>query len=556
MSQNLNPRHLSCSIRQFALRSLLSGIAASIGLLVHPLPLSAQTGNKAAPPKKASPAAKAPAAKAAAPIKTAEKPAPGKTAEPATPAQAAKVLDLRTFPVMAGASFSSDKTLAMLMYEVKSDAKAAFEFQKKELVKRGFKEQPGGYADAMNLSGHFTKEGFHVAVSSTAYSSDPKKMGFSSVSLMNDGNVDITKLPVPSGVKPFYPMPFNAAYTTDGKVADVAAACRKLLLAAGWEPYGQVPQIPGQPDSSMQYFKRNAIKLMSWVSTTEAEGKKTLIRYSTELLQADLPAPADIPDPEYTDFQKTLRYDAPQDKTDAIIAFYQERLTKAGWKATTDKPISDDRTKSQFIIYRNAEKEMLSLDLGQFTDIVRVSLKHRTAAEVAEEERLAKAAIEKQKAEEAARNVKVKVAVPLPEKAGELEKLKDNVFEFKVATGTCAAVLEGFRKHFLKAGWTEEEGTELKDNVGRMELKKDKATLSLSYFDIGIGDAEIKVSGSSNVVLSTTKPSDKPAADDETKKKSDDDTPGLPAGVEVPDDVKDLVNDALKGLKKKPAPKK
>lgn len=541
------------------LRERLASIivfASGIGLIGGAVTANAQPGAKTTP-KKVAPAAKAaPEGKATTNAKQ-----PATTAEPATVEQAAKVLDLRTFPVMEGADVGSMRTLGMLMYEVKSPAKGAFEFQKAELVKRGFKELAGGYSDAMTSSAKFAKDGFQVAVSTSASSGDPKKVGFSYVSLVNDGNVALEKLPVPPGVKPFFPQAYRAAYTTDAKVADAAAACRKLLLAAGWEPYGGVIPTPDTPDTSTQYFKRNAIKLQSSVMITPAEGGKTLIQYSAELLQADLPVPPDIADPRYTDFQKTLHFDEPKDKTEAIVAFYQQRLPKQGWKATTDKPIVDDRDKSQFVIYRNAQKDLLSLDLKQFTDIVRVTLKHQTEAEVAEEERLAKAEIEKKKAEDAKRDMKVKVEVPLPAKAGKIDKLKENVFEFTVATGTCLAALEGFRKHFLKEGWTEDEGTQLEENAGNMDFKKGEARLSFSYIDAGFGDAEIKVSGSPNVVLETAKSKDKTAADEPKtkKKKAASGVPGLPdlpPGVEIPDDVKALLKKAQKDAEKKPAPKK
>lgn len=531
-------------------------LASGMGLVGGAVTANAQTGTRTTP-KKPAPAAKAaPEGKAAA---NAKQPT---TAEPATVEQAAKILDLRTFPVMEGAEVGSMRTLGMLMYEVKSPSKGAFEFQKAELVKRGFKEQPGGYSDAMTNTARFTKDGFNVGVSASASSGDPKKVGFSYVSLVNDGNVAMEKLPVPPGVKPFFPQAYRAAYTTDAKVADTAAACRKLLLAAGWEPYGGVIPTPNMPDTSTQYFKRNAIKLQSWVMITPAEGGKTLIQYSTELLQADLPVPPDIADPRYTDFQKTLHFDEPKEKTDAIIAFYQQRLPKQGWKATTEKPIVDDRDKSQFVIYRNAQKDLLSLDLKQFTDIVRVELKHQTEAEVAEEDRLAKAEIAKKKAEAEKRDMKVKVEVPLPAKAGKIDKLKENVFEFSVAARTCPAALEGFRKHFLKEGWTEDEGTQLEENVGNMDFKKGEASLSFSYIDAGFGDAEIKVSGSSNVVLETAKAKEKTAADEPKtkKKKAASGIPGipdLPPGVEIPDDVKALLKKAQEDAeKKKPAPKK
>ena len=35
-----------------------------------------------------------------------------------------------------------------------------------------------------------------------------------------------------------YQLPGAAGYVTTGKVADVANACRKLLIEKGWQPYG------------------------------------------------------------------------------------------------------------------------------------------------------------------------------------------------------------------------------------------------------------------------------------------------------------------------------
>ena len=483
-----------------------------------------------------------------------------KTSEAATVEGAARVLDLRTFPRMEGAKLSNLATLGLLMYEAQGLPKIAFEFQRQQLVKLGFKEMPGGYSDAAACTGKFTKEGFHIAVSSSESFGDPKKTGWSQVSLVNSGNLAVEKLPVPPGVKPFFPQAYRAAYTTEAKVAETAAACRKLLLAAGWEPYGEARQNANQPDSAMQYFKRNAIKLQLWVSIAAAEGGKTLIQYDTELLSADLPAPPSIADPDYTDIQKTLRFDAPQDQTEAILAFYQERLPKAGWQPTTEKPVVDDRTKTQFIIYRNPKKDLLSLDLTQFTNIVRVSLKHQTEAEVAEETRLAKEHAERARLAEAKRNKKFNIAVPLPAKTKGVEKLSEHLFEFTLASGSGPAALTSFRDHFLKAEWTEEKGTEMNKNNGNLKLKKDALELSFSYFDTGFTDAEIRVSASSNVLLEPQAVATAEKPPQEAKQPRPPAIPGLPAlppGVELPDDVKDLLKKALQESEsKKPAPAK
>ena len=67
--------------------------------------------------------------KPAAATKPAAKPS-AKLAEPATGEEAAKVLDLRTIPIMEGAKTRSERTLGLLMYEAKGTPKAAFEFHR------------------------------------------------------------------------------------------------------------------------------------------------------------------------------------------------------------------------------------------------------------------------------------------------------------------------------------------------------------------------------------------------------------------------------------------
>lgn len=515
-------------------------------------------------------AAKAPAKKGtmkAAPAKPAEA-APAKAAEPATPEQAAKVIDLRTFPLMKGGKVGGIHTLGILMYEAPGTPKAAFEFQRQELLKRGFKEQPGGYFSDDTNTALFTKDGFRVSASSGS----GREKGNASVTLVNDGNVDLAKLPVPAGVKPFHPRPTEASYTTTAKVADTAEACRKLLVAAGWQPYGR-SSVDDNDGSTMHYFKRNGIQLHLWVMTTPAEGGKTLIRYNTELMQVDLPVPPDMTSvADYSDSQKTLRFDAPKETADSIVVFYQEQMPKLGWKATTDHPIRDDIKKTQFLIFRNAAKELLSLDLAELSDIVRVELYHKTEAEMAEDERVAKIAAEKERMEEEKRNKKFKVVVPVPANAKELDKVSERTIEFQLATGSGPAAIKALRDHYVKDGWKEKEGAELGKNTGEIAVTKaqeeDELELEFSYFDSGITDADIRVSGSFKVVLDTANSkekvaSDKPAADkpgaeksstakSKTKKPAIPGLPDLPPGVELPDDVKAELEKALKELGGKP----
>lgn len=470
-----------------------------------------------------------------------------KSTEPATAEYAASVLDLRTFPVMADAKASEIRTLGMLMYEAKGTPKVAMTFQRDQLIKRGFTELPGGYSDPNTESAQFSKAGFHVLASASLLTGQPDRNGWSSVSVINEGNVPLNKLPVPPKSIPFHPTVMRGSFTTDAKPAETAEACRKLLLAAKWEPFGQAVTDSTNPDSHMQSFKRNAIKLLAWVSRTPAEGGKTLIRYSTELLSVDLPVPTWVPNPSYTDFQKTLRFDVPNDKTPQIIEFYQQKLLVAGWKATTDRPIVEEKEKSQFLVFRNASQELLALDLKQFNDIVRVSLKHQSAAEVATEEKQYQAKIQRDKEEMALRSKTIRIVVPLSSSAKNLEKIADNLFEFSVPNGAGATVLKDYQDQFKKNGWTEVEDIDLGKNAGTLNLKKEEIELGFTYIDTGVLPVTIRVSAPKNVFLEPQLLEVKsPAPPGKSKKKGT--VPGipeLPPGVKLPEDVNEIIKRAL-----------
>ncbi len=503
-------------------------------------------------------------AKAAESAAAAEKPR-----EPATAEQAAKVLDLRTFPVMEAGKVQGARRLAALSYEAPADVKMAFEFQQRQFQERGWKELPSTQVEATYASAMFTKEGFAVHVSISEQSSDPKKKGWAQVMIGNYGNIDMAKLPVPMGVKPSYLAPSGASYITEAKVPETAEACRKLLVDQGWTPYGTASSDPKSP---MMYFKRNAVRLMAWVSSAPALGGKSVIQYSSEQLSADLPMPPTAPDPSYSDDDKTVRFDWPGEDGTEVITFYRTELEKQGWKATTKRPVADEKKGQQFLIFRNLEKEMISLDLNRFTGIVRVLVQHRTAAEVAEMERQLDEAAERARQELAKQNRKVKVPVPLPAEAKKIEHPRENLIELTLKTGSGVGAFAGFRDHFRKDGWNEEVGTEAGPNTGHMHFKKGDSALSFSYFDTKITDAEITISGS-GVVLEPSKGKGKSAAGDEapktaakgSKKPSLKDIPGvpnLPDGVDLPDlsdapdEVQDLVKKALEEAGEPAKPKK
>ncbi len=103
------------------------------------------------------------------------------------------------------------------------------------------------------------------------------------VRLMDQGNVNLGKLPVPPDAKPLYSFAGTAAYVTEVPARQTAEAIRALLTARGWQPYGTA--------GDSHFFKQNAVKLTARCAVAPAQGGKTVIQLSSELLSVDLPAP-------------------------------------------------------------------------------------------------------------------------------------------------------------------------------------------------------------------------------------------------------------------------
>ena len=405
--------------------------------------------------------------------------------KPAAVAEAVKVLDFATFPLLAGVKEPGTRNAARLSYNAPSNCKTAFEFQRKTLLGLKWTEVPGSNVTDEYASGMFTRDGF-VASVSTMPLSDPKQPGFVNVSIMQHGNVDLKKLPLPSGCKSLYVGPQVAMYTTEAPVAKTVEACHKLLEAQGWLPYGKV--------EGTHWFKQNAVRLTTSVSAAPGQEGKTTISFSAEQLSADLPAPTETVQLQYSDSTKQLLFDTKESEDD-IVAFYRKALNAAGWKATTDKTFKVDWKSA--LVFRNAAKEMLNLELYTVKDegVLRVTLKHQSAAEVAaEEQRFAAAVAAKKKQMEQEKNpLFPKVTVTLPKDAA-MNEITKKQLEFTIATGKSKATAAAIRKQFKDDGWKEEVLT-ADDMIGEIAFKKDKQEISLSYINTGIMPAEFTLKG-------------------------------------------------------------
>jgi hypothetical protein len=172
-------------------------------------------------------------------------------------------------------------------------------------------------------------------------------------------------------------------------------------------------------------FKQNANLATVTVSSAPAQGGKTMIQYSNQLISADIPAPPNVEDLRYVDEPPELTFATANQ--DAIVDFYRKTLATTGWKSTMDHMVDVDEKPT--MIFRNPAKDMLTLEAsGVLRGKLLFSVRFQSAAAIAERDRKikelapkiraaaeAKAAKEAKEAAELAEKNKVPtVAVTLP----------------------------------------------------------------------------------------------------------------------------------------------
>src|SRR6266511_1376613 len=410
---------------------------------------------------------------------------------PATVEQPARVLDLSTFPLMDGAKPLESPQVANLFYLATGDVKTAFEFNRKTLLAQGWKELPNSSVTDQSASAMFSRNGFVVFVTVTPHG----EPGSVQVRLLNQGNVKPGKLPVPPNAKPVYVGDSTAMYETEAAVPVTADACRNLFVAQGWVPYGDAG------DSAV--FKQNANLVTATVSSAPAQGGKTMIQYTNQLISADIPAPPNVEDLRYVDEPPELTFGTAETNQDEIVDFYRKTLAATGWQSTLDHMVAVDDKPT--MIFRNPTKDMLTLAIsGVLRGKLLFSVRFQSAAEIAERDRKIKeqapalrAAAEAKAAREAAelaeRNKVPKVTVALPADAKDVKQTKDSI-KFTVGKGKAKAAVESFRTQFREAGWKEDVAS-IAAMAGTLLFSKEGGqSVTITYSDTGFMPTEVSLS--------------------------------------------------------------
>lgn len=152
--------------------------------------------------------------------------------KPAKAAEAAAAIDLSTFPLLPGAGEIRTRTVACLDYEARLnafDVRNEYEFQRRNLLERQWKELSESDISAGYAEGQFVRSGFRLYVTVQLHDEPGKVL----VRLRNNSNVNVSKLPVPAGAE-FVNLTYNiASYETSVSVEETKKTVRKLLIDQG-----------------------------------------------------------------------------------------------------------------------------------------------------------------------------------------------------------------------------------------------------------------------------------------------------------------------------------
>lgn len=396
---------------------------------------------------------------------------------PASISAAAKVIDFRHWLVPEGSPSPRNRSLAQLSYETQADVLTAFRFQQQQLAGQKWIEQPQSYVSEQSASATFQRDGFTVSLSAFPGG----QPGMSLVSLINHGNVDFKRLPLPEGTTTFYQGPASALFLSPASPKATAQSLQALLVKQGWEPYGRA--------GDQYFFRQNGVRLSASVSAAPAQEGKTMISLSSEQMSSELPAPPQAEGLQYADTTTELLFDTPQSREE-IISFYRQTLAPDGWTSTTENPVKTGFREE--LIFANAAKDLLMLQMSTVEGKLRVTLRQQTAAQVAELDRAIKAEMDRKKAESS--KPALKISLPLPAEIRGMKAAKNRI-EFQVASGRARTVVEELQRKLLSDGW--KAGDKMMEAMfGTLSLTKGDQQLQFVYVDPGLIPGEVTITAS------------------------------------------------------------
>jgi hypothetical protein len=301
------------------------------------------------------------------------------------------------------------------------------------------------------------------------------------VNLANHGNVDLKSIPLPDGCDEVFASPVTLMLRRKGGADETRKQITGMLADARWEPLGDA--------GGSIYMRKDAVKLLVNVQSAPGFDGATSIQIMAEQLSHDLPLPSGASGVQYSDAIGSLRFDH-VGPTDEVVDFYLAALGQAGWEATTEDPIKIGFR--DHMIFRNAAKELLELEMQTVDEMTRVALTFTGAGEAAAADQRASelAAAMKSKAE--AEKVVPDVSVRLPSSA-KVAKKDEQQIDFAVKNGRGREFARALTKSLEADGWKATVNV-AEAVAGDIDFEKDGKRLQLSYTDTGFLAPEVSLS--------------------------------------------------------------
>ncbi len=409
---------------------------------------------------------------------------------PATAVQAAKAIDLSQFPLVDPVEPAPSGSVASLNYQAKGSVESVAKAVQKKLETMGWKALPGASITEAYANAAFQKQGFTLNLTVMPSSEANQCM----VVLVNQGNVDLKKMPTVAGAKEIYATSAMRLLQSPVSADETTEQIKKQWSGAGWKPFG---------DTTATFFvRKNAVRLQVMVSPAPMDPKASMVQISSEQMSADFPELNDVEGLQYSDNPTQLGFDSPKSEEDWVETLGKS-MAGLGWRPTTEAPLVIDFKRHW--IFRNDAKQLMEIEFSKVDDKTRMRILFQTAAQVEELDKRAKmaaaAALAKRDAEMKRKANPTKIAITAPDGA-KLETESATELEFATQSGAAKAAIGKWIAQHVKDGWESKALIEAKE-AGEYELTKDGLTLRVGFLDPGFipGSITIGTSGDAKLEL-------------------------------------------------------
>ena len=386
-------------------------------------------------------------------------------------------IDLRSFPMVGGEPKPNHRVLASQSYTTTAMVQGAAESIVKSLVDSGWAKTPDTVISDAYASATFTRNGYVLSLTVTPSG----EAGRVAVNLANHGNVDLKSIPLPDGCDEVFASPVMVMLRCKSGADETRKQIAGMLADARWEPLGDA--------GGSIYVRKDGVKLLVNVQSAPGFDGDTSIQIMTEQLSHDLPLPPGAVGVQYSDAIGSLRFDH-VGPIGEVVGFYRATLGQAGWQATTEDPIKIGFR--DHMIFRNAAKELLELEMHSVDEMTRVALTFTGSEEVAAADQKAGELAAAMKAKAEAEKVVPEVSVRLPASA-KVAKKGEKQIDFAVKNGRGRDFARALTQSLEADGWKATVNV-AEAVAGDIDFEKDGKRLQLSYTDTGFLAPEVSLS--------------------------------------------------------------